>query len=406
MNRYFVTAVLLVFIISGSLVARDWAATIRELESGPRNAKTNEQIATCCNNLALEYERKKDWNNAEKYMKKAYDLNRSQKLYQKHLGDINLSHAWDLYQNRSSRHVGGAMHSRAKLLAKRALSYNRNLPEAHILIGRIEYDNQKMPAAKRAYLTALKLKPDYPGLRDLVAKVDREMKVEQKFTKKRSSFFEVRYQNNNVDDVTADGLKLAMETARDVVGRDYGFRPKHKIVLLVYSSDDFSNLRLGPHWAGGLYDGKIRLPLDGQQNLKYAVGTLFHEYTHAVLHDLARGHCPRWLNEGLSEIQGQKIEPVPVRELSHAAKADELVPLESLSEAFQSGNTRVVKLAYEQAHSIASFLVEKYGYRRIRTLMNQLSREVPVEIAAREAFGVPLAKLETDWKRWLITSRS
>ena len=291
--------------------------------------------------------------------------------------------------------------SRAKLLAQRALSYNRSLVEAHVLIGRIEYDNQNMVAAQRAYQAALRIDPGQTGVRGLLEKVNREIKVEQKFSKKRSSFFEVRYQNNNVDGVTAQGLQLAMETARDVVGRDYGFRPKHKIVLLVYSSDDFSNLRLGPHWAGGVYDGKIRLPLDGQQNLKYAVGTLFHEYTHAVLHDLARGHCPRWLNEGLAEIQGQKIEPVPCSRSLQGREAGELVPLEGLSDAFQSNSTREVKLAYEQAHSIATYLVEKYGYRRIRTLMNQLGREVPLEIASREALGVPLARIETGWKQRL-----
>ena len=399
------TLIFLLLALSQPSSAKDWAALIAKLERQPQTPETVQQIAVCSNNLALEYERKKDWNNAERWMKKAYNLDRSEKLYQKHLGDIYAAQAYELYSTRESRARGGSMHGRAKLLAQRALSYNRSKTLAHIVVGRIEYDNHKMLAARRAFRSALKIDPDYPGLAELLEKVERELKVEKKFGKTANSFFDIRFATS-VDARTAGGLRYAMETARDVVGRDYNFRPKHKTVLLVYSTKEFTNLKLGPHWAGGVYDGKIRLPLDGEHNLKYAVSTLFHEYAHALHDDLARSQCPRWLDEGLAEIQGQKIVPGTAHVLNAAAKNGQLVPLDLLSVAFRSEDTIVVSLAYEQSHSLAKYMVKKYGYRRIRKLMNELGNELPLELAMRKTFNVSMEKFESQWKASLAVSKS
>ena len=270
-----------------------------------------------------------------------------------------------------------------------------------MVIGRIEYDNQKIAAAKRAFEAAYKADPSYPGAKTWLDKVKREAKVEKKFAKTRNSFFELRYNTKNIDKKTADGLRVAMDTARQVVGRDFGFRPKHKIVVIIYSTSDYKKLDR-PHWSGGSYDGKIRLPLDGQHNLKYAIATLFHEYTHAIIHDMARGNCPGWLNEGLAQLQGYKIDGNPIRELPSAAKDDRLISLDSLSDAFQSGSTRTVTLGYEQSHLLTEHLVKKHGYRGIKRVLAELAKDVPFEVAARKAFRQPLDQIEAKWRQELL----
>lgn len=390
---------LLLLLLPSTTVARDWKAFIQQLESQPQTVANRQQIAVCCNNLALEHMRSEEWNEAERWLKKAISLDKNP-VYEEHLSKLYLQQALDAFKDRSSRNVGGQMHQRAKLLAKRSLAYNKKEVGAYMLIGRIEYDNQKLTAAKRAWKSAKKIDPNTQGVDEMLAKVDREMKVEQKFKKKSNSFFEVRYQKD-VDAETAAGLKYAMDTAREVVGRDFMYRPKHKLVVLVYPTKAFSKLNLGPHWAVGLYDGKIRLPLDDQSNLTNAVCTLFHEYTHAVIHDLSNGYCPKWLNEGLADVQGSKISPRGTWMVKEGLQQNRLISLGDLSDAFQSTDDRTVSLGYQQAYTVATFMTEKYGARRVRRLIDETAKDVPWEIALRKTCGVTSDAFEAKWKEWL-----
>ena len=393
-----VTVIVLLHLAAATSMARDWESIINQLEREPRTEKVTKQIAVCCNNYAIELQRKSEWTQAEKWMKRAIDTDRSGG-YESRLAMIYLNQAFELFKKRTTRNFNGYMHRHSKLLAQRALAYDRTLADAHVLIGEIEYINQKLPAAKRAWENALRLDP-HSGLESRLAKVGREIKVESKFSTNSNAYFEVCYQNS-VDDETGAGLRLAMDTARGVVGKDFSYRPNHKVVVLVYSAKSFSKLRLGPHWAGGLYDGKIRLPLDGQENLKFAVATLFHEYTHAIIHDLAKGNCPRWLNEGLSELQGEKIEASSDKLLQMAAATDKLIPLDDLDYAFQSSDTGAVVLGYQQSRSLASYLTKNHGYRRVRNLLELLGKDTPLEIALRRSCNVSLTQLEAKWKEWL-----
>ena len=380
--------------------AEDYPSIIRQLENLPRSDKVEKHLVNAYHGYAYELMNEKEFVKAERYMKKAMDLDRGNPKLKEHLAAIYLHQAADLYKDRGARSYTGYMHRQSKLLAQRALTYHRTLAPAHVLIAKIEYDNQKMKAAMKSLEAARRIDPNTHGIDEIMEKVKRESAVETKFRKTGNAFFEVRYQND-VDDKTAAGLRYAMETARDIVGKDWAYRPRHKVVLLVYSSKQFSTLRLGPHWAGGLYDGKIRLPLDGEKNLKYAIATLFHEYTHAVIHDLGKGHCPRWLNEGLAEIQGWRVEKTSVKLLNFANKNDKLLPLDDLDRAFSASNTATVSLGYQQSHSVAQYLVEHYKYRRVRALMTELGQEVPFEIALRKACNVSTRDLERRWKAWL-----
>lgn len=403
--RKLATVIVLLLFATSISEARDWEAIIHQLEREPQTEKVIGQIAVCCHNYAMELARKSEWTRAEKWMKRAIDTDRSGG-YESRLATLYLGQAFELFQKRTTRNFNGYMHRQSKLLAQRALAYDKELVGAHMLIGRIEYINQKLPAAKRSLEKAMQLAPD-SGVERLLAKVERELQVESKFGKNSNAYFDVRYQAS-IDDETAAGLRFAMDTARSAVGKDFSYRPKHKVVVLVYSAKSFSNLRLGPHWAGGLYDGKIRLPLDGQENLKFAVATLFHEYTHAIIHDLAKGNCPRWLNEGLSELQGEKIEANPEELLQVATATGNLIPLGRLDSAFDSPDTSAVALGYQQSRSLASYLVKTVGYRRVRKLLDSLGQDTPVEIAMRRSCNRSLTQLEAEWKEWLphdLTSR-
>ena len=56
-----------------------------------------------------------------------------------------------------------------------------------------------------------------------------------------------------------------------------------------------------PGWSGGLFDGRIRLPIrGGLADRREFERVLTHEYVHALVHSVAAGGVPAWLNEGLA----------------------------------------------------------------------------------------------------------
>ena len=77
------------------------------------------------------------------------------------------------------------------------------------------------------------------------------------------------------------------------------------------------------------------------------------------------------------------------------------IPLRSLDNAFSSSSTATVELAYQQAHSLSSYLLEKKGYRRVKLLLERLGRDTPLELALRDSCNLSTVQLETNWKAWL-----
>jgi hypothetical protein len=77
-----------------------------------------------------------------------------------------------------------------------------------------------------------------------------------------------------------------------------GTRRRAELTVIVYpSGDEFHASAKAPAWAGGLYDGAVRLPAEPRSELGVTMSTLRHEVMHAQLH-AAVGCMPVWFNEG------------------------------------------------------------------------------------------------------------
>jgi hypothetical protein len=77
---------------------------------------------------------------------------------------VYLNHAFELRQQRRSSSFSSYRHWDAKQLAGKAIRYDRNLAAAYILIGDIEYDNQRLAQAKVAWNKAKSLDTSQPGI--------------------------------------------------------------------------------------------------------------------------------------------------------------------------------------------------------------------------------------------------
>jgi tetratricopeptide (TPR) repeat protein len=382
----------------GQCMAQDWPNVISKLERGGQQRR-KQQLPTAYNNYAIALSEQGDWKKAEAQLEKAIALNGTNQQFKKNLAAIYIEHAMSLRKQRQAN--GLNMHRTARRLAEKALIHDRNLAEAHVLIGDIAYDNQHLRQARAAWTKARKLKPDLQAIETRIAKLNTEFAIEKNFDRETKGYFDIRYQNG-IKSSTAVQFQQWLSKARRDVGNDFKYWPRHKIVVLVYSPEAFKRIRSGPDWVAGIYDGKIRVPLPNTGSGKEEVKpTLVHEYAHAVVHDLGGGRCPVWLNEGLAEFQEAKVRQPALDRLRTAVRLKQLIPINQLDDAFQSSDLAVASLAYQEAYSIVQYVAQSQGFFRFGRILKLVASGVSVDVAIEKELRLTTAQLERNWVRWL-----
>lgn len=150
-----------------------------------------------------------------------------------------------------------------------------------------------------------------------------------------------------------------------------------------------------PKWASGCYDGGIRLAYcaAGEPVLSILYALLRHEWVHLLIHHVAHGHCPVWLDEGLAQSIARPIFQSERFDLRQAVQMECLLPVAVLNKPFNQLSTKYRKLAYIQSTAIAEFLIQQFGFPKIRKLLHQLGNGTPIETAIEQVLGCSLTDI-------------
>jgi tetratricopeptide (TPR) repeat protein len=277
--------------------------------------------------------------------------------------------------------------------------------EALLYLGKISYDTGDLPAALTSWHRALELDPENAVLKEFIAKAERELPVESKMDKGYSSMFDISFDAELPPGLSAQVLD-ALESAYNSVGADLGLFPATRIPVLLYTKSDYSSVTAGPDWSGGLYDGKIRLPVGGLTEITPQMRSiLFHEFTHVLVAELTHGNIPTWLNEGLAQIEERKeYNPHARVPMGRAGKIGEPLPLSVLSGSFVSMDRAQAGLAYQQSYSIASFMVKSYGWYAVQGILKHLGERATMDAAVVKAlsdWSLDLPGVLREWRESL-----
>lgn len=377
----------------------DWAEVVEQLEqeagAAPLDENRREQLAIAHNNYAIHLAEGGGFSSAEQHLQEAIRLEPDDAKFQENLASIYLQRA----QRASQQH----RITEAREAIAKALTLDPQDSSAYALLGEVEYHSQRLKEARRAWQQAISLDPSRDDVAKRLEQLDQELPVESNFERLSQAYFDIRYTEDLARSKGFD-IRDDLLEARRTVGADFQSWPKHKLIVLLYLPEQFRSLRAGtPDWLAGQYDGKVRVPLPGQGLDRAGVRrTLIHEYTHAVIHDVTNGQLPVWLNEGLAEYEAWKGQDPPWPTLKQAVAKEQILPWSRLSTGFSmSLPAGEVALAYEQSHSIVRYLVERYGFWRIRRLLKTLVGGTPIEDAMAKEFHQKPARLETEWRTWL-----
>ena len=282
--------------------------------------------------------------------------------------------------------------------------------QAHTLLGDLYYKRDQVDKAIFVWEKMLKNDPANERIQFLLEKARRERDTQTKFVHESTRHFTIKFEGAESRSLYKTVLDI-LEEAYGEVGRALLFYPTEEIIVFLYTDQQFFDVTRAPAWTGGIFDGKIRIPTKGSETrLPVLRRILFHEYVHAMLHQMRKGGTsrvgefpiPTWLNEGVA----QYFEPESrerTRELNARLqpwiKLDGIVPLSQLHGSFLGVNDpRIAALIYDESLSAVSFLVGRFGIWRLKMLLEDLPTKQNLDEAMQSALLVSYENFQSNWE--------
>ena len=298
-----------------------------------------------------------------------------------------------------SLHMGSgvAAHMRgrddeARTFLKRALELEPRYTAASSLLGEIVYDQGDVDLAIQIYEQALKyartnltMASRLKAWRDDAAK---ERRVDGPFSIAFEGPAEARL---------ATHASAVLDAAYWRIGKALGTYPSQPVEVIFYTLKQFRDITGAPEWAGGLFDTRIRIPVQGALAAPQSFDrVLTHELAHAMIAGIASRGVPAWLHEGLATY----FEPADVPRAEQRWKASRtLIPLNALQDGFGRFDGREARIAYDESVVAASVLIEHLG-PNVVLLLQDLDRGNEFSLALTRV-GFKYADFEGELKRRL-----
>ena len=264
-------------------------------------------------------------------------------------------------------------------------------------LGELYAERNRTSEALRAWEEALRLGGDDPSIRARMAKLRRDWAYGHGQQYLEGSDFEVFYDPGVSVDAVESTLRFLDGRRTDLAGFFDGPLATLPVVIL-YQGRRYFTWMDTPDWVGGVYDGRIHVPVppDGAEAESYR-GLLSHELAHAFITEISRGRAPGWLQEGVAQyVEGKRISA------EEAAKSLAVIPFESVSALSSSFTQRTDRDRARAAYRLALFCVEELvrarGPAAVSCILRDLGDGAPVEAAIRAETGTPLAALESGWR--------
>jgi tetratricopeptide (TPR) repeat protein len=263
--------------------------------------------------------------------------------------------------------------------------------QARLLLARL-YDSRDDAERAVTQLRAIvATEPLHEEAQRLLDKVEREHGVEAGFQREAGRHFVLKFAAGT-DASARRAILSALEAARERLVWQLGTTTDPVIVIL-YERPQFDRVAPSHAWVMGLFDGKIRLPVDqrlpGRAELERL---LVHEYAHAVIHQSSRGRAPRWLQEGLAQtLEGRAAPP--------RLAASDGMTLEALERLVSDADPVHAHAGYGIALAVVTDLLQRGGMSSMRALLGRLAAGESLDAAVPMVYGWPVSDLESQWRQ-------
>jgi tetratricopeptide (TPR) repeat protein len=280
----------------------------------------------------------------------------------------------------------------------RVIDLNPKEAAAYQVLGEISYRRDDFESALSYWEKALQMNPSNAALKTRLERVRREHTTEKDFNRDVTSHFQVKYEGREKIEAGRIILRV-LEDAYGEIGRALSFYPSQEIQVILYTGKQFQEVTDAPGWSGGLYDGKIRIPVGGiEQETPGLRRLLYHEYTHAVVRAITP-RVPTWLNEGLAQhFEGREITAGQREALKELARAAKLPSLSNLEGSFMGLGSGQAGAAYLVSLSAVRAMIDRYGMYRVKMVLDELAAGADMGKALSAGIMNSYAEFESEWK--------
>jgi tetratricopeptide (TPR) repeat protein len=280
----------------------------------------------------------------------------------------------------------------ARRLLLDALAIQPSLTEASLVLGAVLYQAGDIDGAIDAYQQALVHAPGHPRLLQQLEAWRKEATLHSGFHRRLANHFTVLFEGPAEAEL-ADRAVAVLEAAYLRIGTALFTYPTEVITVVLYTREQFHDVTQSPEWAGGAYDGRIRVPVQGAlANPAEFERVLTHEFTHALVHSIAPRGVPFWLDEGLAvRFEGSQ----PERGRTRVRMAPALIPLPRLERSFAALSAPEAELAYAQSAVAVQAMFEQAGGAAIVSLLEAIGSGTAFPDAFQRTMLISYADFQT-----------
>ncbi|MEE9291499.1 MAG: hypothetical protein V3U83_01090 [Acidobacteriota bacterium] len=349
---------------------------IRELKKRLREnpdgrEKRVREIVALLNHLGERAYRERDLGSAQAWFREAHNHDRRDAVAQLGLAATYFAQGQDIY---------------ARSTLEQALLDHPRDPSLLLLLGDVYYSQDRPEDALETWEKAQGILPGDP-VRNRIEKLRREHQIEESYRRSDAAHFTLKYDGRIAQaDLGAEILQYLEDEFSAMVTR-FDYYPRQPISIIVYPQRQFHEATLAERNVGGLFDGKIRVPIAGLKRLDpRARAVLIHELTHAFISGKSRRTAPRWLHEGLAQhVEGRSTPAAVGRSLAEEYR--------SMADAAAWG----AGFSYPSSLSFVEHLIAREGFFRLLDALESMGEGVGAEEAFERATRYTLRELREAW---------
>ena len=277
---------------------------------------------------------------------------------------------------------------------EKALKLNPRYRNASEWLGELHYRAGRLNEAIDVYEEALKHSPGATELETKLAQWRGEAQRHNTSYEARGAHFSVRFEGPG-DELLARKVVELLEQQYWRIGQTLTTYPSEPITVVLYTLQQFRDIRRVPSWTIASYDGRIHVPMRGAlEETEDLDRTLGHEFVHAVVFMLGGRNVPTWLNEGLATIleRGGADES---EQVLAAASGQPRPGLLQLHQGFTTLSARQASVAYAlSAHAVGRMMALR-GPAAVVTLLQDLGRGAVFANAFQQNIGMRYEDFQT-----------
>ena len=264
---------------------------------------------------------------------------------------------------------------------------------AATLAGWADYGLDRVDKAIQEWQLSQQIAPN-PGVAALLAKAERDQKVERGFHEGETTHFILHYEGGAMPEL-AQAVMGALDEDFQTIEDTLGYTPPEPIAVILYTNRQFFDVTRAPSWADGINDGRIRVPVQGESRMTPQLEmVLKHELTHSFITQMTQGRAPTWLQEGLAQWMEGLRTGGEAQILVRLYDAKKIPPLADLEGPWSGFNAVQATVAYGWALATVEAIVANDQIWGLRQLLQDLTQDSSTAAAVRDSLQLTYPALD------------